>query len=95
MWELTVVIYTIAITVCIFWQAGHVSQMKIKNLALEGDASVRLLLLLVVVVVCHIVVTEIFVFGGNKYAVLIVDVLGSMTFPVMTVSMLFSRKVAN
>ena len=86
-------IYNIAIIVCIFWQAGHVSQMKFKNLAREGDTSVRLLLLLVVVVVCHLFITAIFSFNGNYYAVLVADILGSMTFPVMTITMIFSPKV--
>ena len=87
------VVYNIGIVVCIFWQAGHVSQMKIKKLALEGDTSVRLLFLLVVVTVCHIFITVIFGFSGNFYVVLVADVLGSMTFPVMTITMMFSAKV--
>jgi len=93
LWELIIATYTIAIIVCIFWQAGHVTRMKIKTLALEGDTSIRLLLLVVVVAVCHIFVKVILVLGGNIYAALIVDVLGSMTFPMMTIVMIFSQKV--
>ena len=94
MWELMIVVYNIGILVCIFWQAGHVSQMKIKQLAREGDNSIRLLLLVVVVTVCHIFITVIFSFNGNNYAILVADILASMTFPVMTVTMMFSFKVS-
>ena len=87
-------IYNIAIIVCIFWQAGHVSQMNIKKLALEGDTSIRLLLLMVVVTVCYIFIAVIFGFSEKRYVVLIADILGSMTFPVMTIAMIFSPKVA-
>lgn len=88
-----IVVYNIGIVVCIFWQAGHVSKMKIKKLAREGDTSVRLLLLLVIVTVCHILITVIFRFSGNYYAVLVADILGCMTYPVMTITMIFSAKV--
>ena len=93
LWELLIVIYNIAIIVCIFWQAGHVSQMKIKNLAVEGDTSVRSLLMVVVAAVCLTFVTIIFAFSGNYYVLLIVAILGSMTFPVMTITMIFLPKV--
>lgn len=93
LWETTYLCYNIAIVVCVFWQAGHVSQMKFKQLAFEGDTSVRLLLALVTVTVCHILIITIFLFAGNIYVVVIVHILGSMTFPVITITMIFLPKV--
>ena len=92
-WNATYVLYVTAIVVCIFWQAGHVSQMNIKKLALEGGTSVRVSLMQVVVTLCHIFIVIIFAVAGNYGIVLIVNVLGSITFPIITVAMIFSPKV--
>lgn len=67
--------------------------MKIKKLALEGDISVRLLMALVIVTFCHIFIIVIFLFARNYYVAVIVHILGSMTFPVMTITMIFAPKV--
>ena len=92
-WETIYSCYNTAIVVCIFWQAGHVSQMKYKQLAFEGNTSVRLMLALVTVTVCHILIIMIFLFAGNIYLVVVVHILGSMTFPVITIAMIFFPKV--
>ena len=93
LWETLYNAYIIAIVVCIFWQAGHVSQMIIKKLALEGDTSVRLLMALIIITFCHIFIIVIFLFAGNYYVAVIVHILGSMTYPVMTITMIFAPKV--
>ena len=67
--------------------------MKFKNLALEGDTSVRSLLMVVVAAVCITFIAIIFAFSGNYYVALIIDILGSMTFPMITITMIFLPKV--
>ena len=63
------------------------------ELPFEGDTLVRLLLALVTVTVCHILIIMIFLFAGNIYVVVVVHILGSMTFPVITIAMIFLPKV--
>ena len=57
------------------------------------STSIRLLLALMTVTVCHILIIMIFLFAGNIYVVVIVHILGSMTFPVITITMIFLPKV--
>ena len=81
---------------CIFWQAGHVSQMKFKNLALEGDVSLQVLLLFIFVSVCGAVVQVIFEQGNNDYlAVVIVKTIWFMLLGVIVIATTFLPKVSS
>ena len=91
--RILLVIYGFAILVRTFQQAGHVSNMTIKKVAYEGDISVRLFLVMAIVWTCyHIIILIVFVAIGYSVAT-IIDILGSVTSPVVILAMIFSPKV--
>jgi len=86
----------VLLILCIFWQAGHVAQMKFRNLALEGDASLQAIPLLIIVSVCGAVLQVIFEHVSKDYlTAVIVQTVWYMLFPIVLITTTFVPKVSN
>ena len=92
-WEAVFGVYNIVIAVASLWQAWHVSQMTIKNLAfLEGKISVRLLIILAISTVCLMVIDLTL---NERHVATIFRIMESMSFFVIIISTIFLPKVTN
>ena len=95
-WEILAAIYNLLLIFCISWQAGHVSQMKFTNLALEGDVSLQALPLLVTVSMFGTIVQVVFEYGSEDHlAVVIVQTIWNMLFPTVIIATTFLPKVSS
>ena len=93
MWTILLALYGCAILVCTFQQAGHVSKMIIKKIAYEGDISVRLFLWMANVWMCRYFIMVIVYLVANHTEFTTIDILGSVTPPVVILAMIFLPKV--
>ncbi|XP_065917371.1 gamma-aminobutyric acid type B receptor subunit 2-like [Dysidea avara] len=92
-WKILVGIYKVLLILCIFWQAGHVSQMKFKHLALEGDVSLQALPLVIIVSLFGFVVQVIFEQGSKDYLTsFIVQTIWYMLFAIAIIATTFLPK---
>ena len=92
-WRILLYTYGSAVLVLTFKQAGHVSKMTIKQLAYEGDISVRLLLVIAIVWTCHYSISWIVLQANLYYESTIFYIFGFATIPLVILAMIFLPKV--
>ena len=94
-WDILVAIYKVLLIFCIFWQAGRVSQMKFKHLALEGDVSLQAVLLVIIVSFFGAMVEQIFERGSDDYLTsFIIETIWYMLFAITIIATTFLPKVS-
>ena len=91
--KISLAAYRIILILCILWQAANVSQMNIRKLALEGDISIRLLIVVVIVVVGFSGIRLSFVYKKLFLEATITYIMISLSFPILTITILFLPKV--
>ncbi|XP_065917370.1 gamma-aminobutyric acid type B receptor subunit 2-like isoform X2 [Dysidea avara] len=91
-WGILHAVYQILELLCIFWQAFHVSQMKYKNLAMEGDVSLLAISVVIIFGLSVFGVEIVLRHEDNYVGVLSIQLIKSMLFATIIIICIFLPK---
>ena len=93
-WDIVITVYNLLLILRVLWQAFHVSQMKYKNLAMEGDVSILALTPIIIIILSTVVAKHVLEHERNFAGVFVVGMLHSMLIPTIIIIFVFLPKVS-